>query len=82
MGFQGSINRMIGTISAVGAAYEKGLKLIEKQQDAAERVLSIQEAKKIQKENFKKLSEHLRKEYKIQSSYANNELIIPNTTSL
>ena len=56
MSFQGDINRVLGMAAAGATAYKAkkvaANKLLEKQEQAAEKVKQVQQAKKAQRRNF------------------------------
>ena len=56
MSFQGDINRVLGMAAAGATAYKAKVaaanKLLEKQEQAAEKVKKVQQAKKTQRRNF------------------------------
>ena len=56
MSFQGDINRVLGMAAAGATAYKAKAaaanKLLEKQEQAAEKVKQVQQAKKTQRRNF------------------------------
>lgn len=56
MSFQGDINRVLGMAAAGATAYKAKVaaanKLLEKQEQAAEKVKQVQQAKKAQRRNF------------------------------
>lgn len=56
MSFQGDINRVLGMAAAGATAYkakmEAANKLLEKQEQAAQKVKQVQQAKKAQRRNF------------------------------
>ena len=56
MSFQGNINRVLGMAAAGATAYKAKVsaanKLLEKQEQAAEKVKQVQQAKKAQRRNF------------------------------
>ena len=56
MSFQGDINRVLGMAAAGATAYKAKVaaanKLLEKQEQAAEKVKQVQQAKKTQRRNF------------------------------
>ena len=56
MSFQGDINRVLGMAAAGATAYKAkkaaANKLLEKQEQAAEKVKQVQQAKKTQRRNF------------------------------
>ena len=56
MSFQGDINRVLGMAAAGATAYKAKAaaanKLLEKQEQAAEKVKQVQQAKKAQRRNF------------------------------
>ena len=56
MSFQGDINRVLGMAAAGATAYKAKMsaanKLLEKQEQAAQKVKQVQQAKKAQRRNF------------------------------